>query len=180
MKNLMKVLLVLGLGTFFACEGPPGPPGLDGRDGLDGINILGEVFEEENINFNAANGFRSDFYEFNPPMEPSDKLLAFILWDVVDGTDVWRALPQTNFDFQEGIFSYTYYFTRFGFSFAMEGNFNLGILPPEYTSNQIFRVVIFPADFASSNARVNLDDYDAVMEMLNKSESDVVKLQPKK
>lgn len=180
MKNLLKVIMVLGLSAFFACEGPPGPPGFDGRDGLDGITILGEVFEVENVNFNSANGFKSDVFKFNPPLEPSDKLLVFILWDVVNNTDVWRALPQVNFEFSNGVFSYNYDFTRFDFSFFMEGNFNLSTLPSEFTTNQVFRVVVIPADFASANARVNLEDYDAVMEMLGKNDTDIIKLQPKK
>lgn len=177
MKNLIKVFMMLGLVAIFSCEGPPGPPGLDG---LDGITILGEVFEVENVNFNSANGFRSDYYEFNPPIEPSDKLLAFILWDVDNGTDVWRALPQVNFQFSAGIFSYNYDFTRFDFSFFMEGNFNLSSLPAEFTTNQVFRVVVLPADFASVNARVNFDDYDSVMALLGKTDADIIRLQPKR
>lgn len=180
MKNLIKVIMMLGLGAFFACEGPIGPQGFDGRDGSDGITILGEVFEVKNVNFNNANSFKSDFFEFNPPIELSDKLITFILWDVIDGADVWRALPQVNFEFPAGIFSYNYDFTRFDFRFFMEGNFNLSTLPSDYTANQTFRVVVLPADFASANARVNLHDYDALMEMMGKTEADVRELQPKR
>ncbi|SIS82545.1 hypothetical protein [Belliella pelovolcani] len=175
MKNLFKAVMMLGIFAFFACEGPPGPPGIPGQDG---IVIVGEVFEIGNVNFTSANNFQSDYYEFTVPIEPGDKLLAYILWDVVDDTDVWRALPQTNFEFpQFGIFMYNYDFTRFDFSFFMDGNFDLSALPSEFTRNQVFRVVVFPADLA--NARMDFSDFNNVMEYMGKTEKDIVQLQPR-
>ncbi len=178
MKNLFKGVLMFSILGFFACEGPPGPPGIPGPQGQAGVNIVGEVFEIEGVNFTTNNGFRSNFYEFTVPIEPSDKLLVYILWEVDNGTDVWRALPQTLFDFPDGIFTYNFDFTRFDFSFFMDGNFNLSLLPVEYTLNQVFRVVVFPANFP--NGRLDLSNYDAVMKYLGKSEKDIVQLHPKK
>ena len=45
------------IGVFLAlfaisCEGPTGPPGYDG---LDGVNIVGETYEIDNVDFSVAN-----------------------------------------------------------------------------------------------------------------------------
>ena len=179
MKNLIKGVLMMGLFAFFACEGPPGPPGFDGRDGLDGTDIVGEVLEIGGVDFTSANSFSSDFYTINPPIEIGDKILVFLLWAEIDGEDLWRALPQTNYEFSEGIFTYNYEFTRSLVRFFVDGTFNLGLLTNEFTRNQVFRVVIFPAELVNENARVDLTNYNAVMELMGKTETDVVKLNPR-
>ena len=61
--------------------------------------------------FNEANqytlyyAFPNDFQVYN-----GDAVMVYILWDVVDGLDVWRALPQTIF-LESGAFQYNFDYT---------------------------------------------------------------------
>ena len=163
---------------FQACQGPigpPGPPGPPGQEGLPGINILGEVIEIENVNFTSGNQFREVFEFIGQPIEPSDKILAFILWEIDGNVDIWRPLPQTVF-FPSGIMIYNFDFSRFDFSFFLEANFPLTEVPAAFTRNQIFRILILPADFSSANARIDYSDLKGLMQMLGKEEKDVLKL----
>ena len=169
-------LLALGLALFFqACEGPmglPGPQGPQGPQGQAGINILGEVIEIENVNFTAGNGYREIFEFLNDPIEESDKIMAFLLWDIDNGTDIWRPLPQTVF-LPSGTLIYNFDFSRFDFSFFLDANFPLSEVPNEFSRNQIFRILILPADF--SNARLDYSNYEELMKYLGKEEKDVIK-----
>jgi hypothetical protein len=156
MKNIKNILVLnfclLGIGLIFlmSCEGPMGPPGLDGidgQDGQDGIYIVGEVFEVQ-VNFNAQNNF-SIFDEYGFDILPSDKILMYRLDGVDDVRDIWRILPQMVFH-PNGIFNYTFDFTLRDYSVFLEGNFDLNILGPEWTNDQVFRVLIVPADFINA------------------------------
>ncbi|GHB35839.1 hypothetical protein [Mongoliitalea lutea] len=176
MRKLLAILFVLGgFAGIQSCSGPMGPPGLPGPQGAQGqpgINILAEVFEVENVNFTSANEFR-EVFEFTRAIEPSDKIASFILWQIDNGVDIWRPLPQTVF-LPSGIMLYNFDFTRFDFSFFLEANFPLNQAPTDFTRNQIFRIVVIPADF--TNARLDFSDYNALMEFIGKTEEDVVKL----
>ena len=102
MKRLLSVFSVFTL-LFMACEGPQGPPGFDGYDGFDGADgglIVASAFEIV-VDFNAANNY--EFIEaYGFEVFPSDVTLVYILWDTIDGQDVWRLMPQTVV-FNEGI-----------------------------------------------------------------------------
>lgn len=179
MRKLLAVLFVLGgFAGIQSCSGPMGPPGVpgpqgpQGAQGQPGVNILSEVFEIEGVNFTSANQFR-EVFEFTRPIEPSDKIASFILWQIDNEVDIWRPLPQTVF-LPSGIMIYNFDFSRFDFSFFLEANFPLNQVPTDFSRNQIFRIAIIPADFA--NARLDLSDYNAVMEFLGKTEEDVIKL----
>ncbi len=97
---------------------------------------------------------------------PSDVTLVYISWEVDNGQDVWRLVPQTVI-FEDGNdLVYNYDFTQNDVRFFLEGS-NLDILGPEWTEAQAFRVVVVPAqnvgrggDFES----VDYSDLQAVME----------------
>ena len=182
MRNFTWILSTLILIVFTACEGPvgpPGPPGFDGLDGLDGqdgINILGQVVEIEGT-FDFDNEYTL-FYEFPQTIEvfESDVVLVYILWDQIDDgggepIDIWRLLPQTRL-LDEGILQYNFDHTFFDVSIFLESDFDLGLLLPGDTDNQIFRIAVLPSDFAQG-AKVNYSNIEAVMSMLNVQESDV-------
>ena len=166
MKKLSLVLLTLGL-VFVSCEeGPRGPAGRDGFDGLDGLDGLdGEesfVFEY-NLDFTAPE--YSALLElpstFN--MLDSDVMLAFLLWEVAeDGTEIWRALPQTLY-FEDGILEYNYDFTRFDASIFLDGTVNLDGLNSDYTDNWVARLVVVPGQFAGRST-LDHSDYNQVKE----------------
>ena len=142
--------------------GPPGPPG----SGLEA-----EVFEVTR-SFGPGNNF-SSLITLNPPIFNSDVVLVYLLWEVDNGTPIWRLMPQT-VQLNEGDLQYNFDFTPFDVNlFLSSADFPLTILGPQWTQNQTFRIVLIPGYFGS--ARVDFSDYNAVMNMLSLSEKDVVK-----
>ncbi|WP_155907600.1 hypothetical protein [Lunatimonas lonarensis] len=164
---------VLALATvfLFSCEGPMGPPGLDGLDGQDGGTILGEVFEVD-ATF-TAQGEYSVFGEFGFEIFESDKVLVFRLEGVANQRDIWRPLPRTVYH-TNGIFSYSYDFSSIDFSIYLEGNFDLAGLEPSFLQNQVFRVLILPADFI--NARMDFNDMEGLLKMMGVEEADIPRI----
>ncbi|WP_339701759.1 hypothetical protein [Algoriphagus aquimarinus] len=178
MKNINTLILALfGLVVFQACEGPEGPQGAQGPVGEPGINIVSEVFEVE-VDFNAANNY-SEIFQFDPVIVESDVVLSFVQWEVDGGTPIWRAMPQTAYFQEGGILVYNYDFTRSDFSIFLDGNLDLSTLSADWTDNQVFRVVVLPGDFASTNARIDLTDYDAVTKLLGLTDEDFKRIELK-
>src|SRR5690606_22504384 len=123
--------------------GPPGPPGNSGLPGEDGGIIVSSAFEID-VTFNAANAYsHTENYGFEG-LE-SDVTLVYVLWDTVNGKDVWRLMPQT-VAFNDGNLIYNFDFTQTDVRFFLDGTTNFGALASEWTNNQIFRVVVVPAD----------------------------------
>ncbi len=172
MKKLLLSVVSFSF-LFWGCaEGPMGPQGISGPEGQPGINILGQVFEVTNVNLTAANNYRQ-YFDFNKPIEESDKILMYFLHEVDNGTDVWRLLPQTYFTSTGGTYIYNFDFTRNDFSVFLNGNVNLASLPNNSRNGLVFRAVVIPADFAN---KVNTNDYQAVIRGLNMQENNVVSL----
>lgn len=164
-------LLPIALLTVISCEGPIGPPGLPGNDGLDGIVILGEVFELE-ANFNTEGNF-GILGEYGFTIEESDKVLVYHLDGVDNGRDIWRSLPRTIFH-PNGIFNYAYDFSRTDFSIFLEGNFDLTTLDPGYVEEQVFRVLIIPADFI--DGRIDVSDHESMLKMMDVNPADIPRI----
>ncbi len=140
MKKLFMLLMSIVAVTFSSCEGDQGPPGPPGFDG--GIIVSG-AFEIE-VDFTPANNYEFvETYGFD--VFPSDVTLVYILWETSNGQDIWRLIPQ-NVIFPEGILIYNYDFTQSDVRFFLDGTINFNILDPSYTQNQVFRVVVVPAD----------------------------------
>ena len=182
MKKIFTTLLLLGgFLVLLSCEDPQGPqgvPGIDGQDGLDGIdgvNSLSEVFEAQ-ISFNEENNF-SAVFEFDPQIFEGDVLLVFLNWESIENQRFWRALPQTVF-FEEGILTYNYDFSRSFLRIYLETSFEPVELGEDWTTNQTFRIVVVPGEFA--NARIDFTDYDAVMKLIGAKEASIKTLIPKK
>lgn len=177
MKNINTLILALfGMFVFQACEGPEGPQGLQGPEGEPGINILSEVFEVE-VDFNEGNNYQV-IRGFDPPIIDGDMVLAFIQWDVDGSSPIWRALPQTVF-FNEGVLMYNYDFSNSDFSLFLDGPLDYSLLGPEWTENQLFRIVVVPGELLSANARIDLTDYNAVTNMLGLKDADFKRIELK-
>ena len=71
--------------------------------------------------------------------------LVYIKWETVNGQAIWRLLPQT-VQFAEGTLVYNFDFTRADVRFFLESNLDLSLLNESYTQDQVFRVVVIPAD----------------------------------
>ncbi|WGD34679.1 hypothetical protein [Olleya sp. YS] len=158
MKRIASVVSVLVL-LLTSCTGPEGPPGFDG---VDGGLIVSSAFEIE-LDFNANTN-----YEFIEPygfyIYPSDVTLVYILWETADGQDIWRLLPQNVFFDDNTVLTYNFDFTQDDVRFFLDGSTNLDTLGSEWTQNQVFRVVVVPAD---NVGRIDYSDINNVMQQLN-------------
>ena len=176
MKNINLLILALfGMFVFQACEGPEGPQGIPGEPG---VNILGTTYEVE-MDFTSANNY-GEFFDFTEPLVDGDALLVYMLEEspLAEGTFGWRLLPQT-FYFDEGILVYNFDYTLEDFSIFMDDSpIDFSQLDPYYTTDVVFRVVVVPSDLIS--ARIDYTDYEATMDLLNISDDDFVRIEPKK
>lgn len=163
MKKLM-FLLIAAFGV--ACEGPMGPEGLPGQDGSI---IASKAFEIE-IDFTEANDY-AHLEPYGFKTLSSDVTLVYILWDVENGKDIWRLLPQQIF-LEEGVMQYNFDYTDVDVNIFLNATFPRSLLGNQWTTNQVFRVVVVPADLVG---RPNYSDYEATMERFNLSDQDFQK-----
>ncbi|WP_405350418.1 dihydrolipoamide dehydrogenase [Nonlabens sp. Asnod3-H03] len=176
---MKKLALLFTLAVvLISCEGPQGPPGFDGLDGSDFVaqsyeRVRSITAPDYNILINHPN----DIVVFE-----TDVILVYKSFGQItasDGlpTDVWRLLPQTVYtDFGE--FQYNYDYTFDDVEIFLDGplstDFNL--LDTEYTDNQIFRIIILPAELAS-NPLIDITDYDSVMNLAGLTTQDIITIE---
>lgn len=161
MKRLFSLFTLFTL-IFTACEGPQGPPGFDGLDGLDGEIIASSAFEIV-IDFNNANDFEYiESYGFT--VLPSDVTLVYILWDTINGQDIWRLMPQTVYFDDDTNLVYNFDFTQDDVRFFLDGTTNFNTLDDVWTQDQVFRVVVVPADNVDG---IDVSDINAVMNLID-------------
>ncbi len=153
MKKFLSLFVTVLL--FISCEGPAGPPGPPGLPGEEVI-FLASAFEIE-VDFTAQNGY-SIVEPYGFEVFPSDVTLVYIQWDSAGGQPIWRLLPQI-VEFQEGQLQYNFDFTRDDVSIFLDGTIDFGLLGSEWTQNQVFRVVVIPADNVDA---VNISSLEAV------------------
>lgn len=157
---LIAIIAVISIG----CEITPQPRntvGPAGRDGLDGLN------GEESFVFDYELSFTAPDYNVllslpsNFDMQDSDVMLIYFLWEVKDGLEIWRSIPQALY-FQDGILNYNYDYSKFDANVFLDGTVNLNGLGADYTDNWIARVVVVPAQFANGRSSLDLTDYEQV------------------
>lgn len=136
-------------------------------------DTIAEVFEVT-TSFNSGNGF-SKLTTFGRPIYASDMVLVYHLYDVVNGADVWRLMPQTYYFTGGGELDYNFDFTRYDVNIFLDANFDLTTLSSSWTQNQTFRIVIVPASFSNKSA-VNYKDYAATLKKLNIENAEIKKL----
>ena len=181
---MKKITLFLGafLTLFFiSCEGPEGPPGFDGFDGEDGINgsefeaaafeIEGSMILNESLN---RYELEPDQYPSDITLLPDDVVLIYRLEEVNNNLDVWRQLPQPLFSGQ-GLLYYNFDFTLSDYNIFVEPEFDVNLVPLDLVQNQIFRIVIIPANLGTSST-MDKSDIMAVMNTLGLSEEQVIKM----
>ncbi len=196
MKKILFSLSLLASVFVMSCKGPAGPPGFDGSpgpqgpEGPAGVNIAGSAFDVNVPVFNTANDFRV-YFEFPQSVEvlESDAVLVYREWEKIADPNggapisVWRLLPQTIFLPNRGALQYNFDHTFTDASMFIDTQFDRNTLEAKYTTNQKFRVVIIPADFAA-NGRLGLpidhNDYKAVSEFLHLDERQIKTYEPRK
>ena len=161
---MKKIITLLVLATFIltSCEGPQGPPGFDGFDGEDGGLIVANAFQIE-VDFTAANNYEIiEAYGFE--VLPYDVTLVYNAWDTDNlGNPIWRLLPQI-IEFNEGQLQYNFDFTQDDVRIFLDGTIDFGLLGNEWTQNQLFRVVVIPADNVDA---VNVQNLEEVLKAGN-------------
>jgi len=164
MKKILGIFTLIAAIVLTSCVGEQGPPG------EDGVSFLGNVFEIEG-DFTAQDNYEM-YYQFPANFEiyETDIVMVYILWEQYDANDggtidVWRALPQSEF-FNEGQVLYNYDYSFENVRIFLDGEIDLSTLPPSYTDNQIFRIAVFPADYANNNA-VDVHNLNSLMNFMN-------------
>jgi hypothetical protein len=164
--DMKKLLFLMVLALSVACEGPMGPEGIPGEDGSI---IASKAFEIE-VDFTEANDY-SHLEPYGFDVLSSDVTLVYVLWDVKNSKDIWRLLPQQVF-FEEGLMQYNFDFTDVDVNIFLEATFPLPTLGNQWTADQVFRVVVVPADLVG---RVNYSNYNATMKTLKLTDRDFQK-----
>ena len=150
MKRILSIISLFAI-FLMSCEGPQG---LDGRDGQDGAIIASSAFEIE-IDLDQSNDYQYiEAYGFQ--VLPTDVTLVYVLWETLNGQDIWRPMPQT-VQFNDGTLVYNYDFTQTDVRFFLEGTTDFSLLDNSYTQNQVFRVVVVPADNVGRIDYANLE-----------------------
>lgn len=176
MKKLITLLFV-SVFVFTSCSddgqiGPPGPPGPPGEDGL-----IGTVVDVEG-DFNEANDYSLlvDFNDVGIEVFESDVVLVYLKTGE-DGeaggsaVEVFRMLPQTYF-IGDDILQYNYDFTFFETVIFLDGTVDFSTLEDSFTQNRILRVVVVPADFASTSG-VDVSNMSEVLNALDIESRDI-------
>tara|TARA_R110000868_G_scaffold45958_2_gene152173 strand:+ start:5552 stop:6073 length:522 start_codon:yes stop_codon:yes gene_type:complete len=167
----MKKLTVLGifLAVFaISCEGPAGPPGFDGTDG---VNIVGETYEVDNVDFTPAeNTVR---FTFPQNIVNGDAILVYRLEDVQDGLDIWEPLPTATIFFEGGGFlQYRFNYTIGDVDIIIESD-DLALIGDEFMLDQVLRIIVLPSDLIGT---IDTSNINTVMAQLGLSKNDIHKI----
>ena len=156
MKNIIPAIMGVLLLTFSSCvkEGPQGPPGPPGEE-------LTSTVYDVTVNFTPQNDY-SVLFDFTPAIYTSDVVLTYIQWDTDQGRPIWRLIPQV-ISFSNGNLQYNYDFTYTDIRLFLEAEFDLDTLVPEWTSNQVFRIVVVPGAFGG---KMDYSNYELVAKQL--------------
>lgn len=171
MKKITLILAFIGMITLNSCTINDTPQQIQQINNT----FVSEVFEVT-TSFGPNNNF-TRLVTFNPPIFNSDVVLVYHLFDVVNGTDVWRLMPQTYY-FNNGIeLDYNYDFTRFDVNIFLDSNDNLNNFSSAWTQNQTFRIVVVPGDFSNKmTTPVDYSDYHKTIKILGYTDAKIIKL----
>ena len=161
MKRILLMLAIVGTFAFLGCTV---------KDEIQ-VNNLAVVFEVT-TSFSAANNY-SRIITLNPPIYSSDMVLVYRLFDVVNGEDVWRTLPQAVY-LPQGELDYNFDFTRNDINIFLDSDFDLTTLGSAWTQSQVFRVVIISGYFSNKNSSsVDFSNYNEVVKRYAITESQI-------
>jgi len=157
MKRILSIIALFTI-VLTACEGAPGPPGPAGFDGQNGGIITSNAFEVQ-VNFNINNQYQIiEPYGFR--VFEYDMTLVYILWEIIDGQDVWRLLPQSTTFIDGDWLTYNFDFTQTDVKIFLEGTANFSNLEAVWTQGAVFRIVVIPADNVSGISNPEMTDFN--------------------
>ncbi len=173
MKKIFLLLTVAATTFFTSCNND------DNVNNFQDNDTIAEVFEIRNVNFMGTSGYEI-FYEFGQfPLYDSDMILVYRLAAVENGRDVWELLPKTVY-FDNGTeLDYNYDFTTQDIRIYMSGTLDLASVP-EFTQNQLFRVVIIPGFLSNRGGNsFDVNDYQSVIDFHGISDANPAQLTKK-
>jgi len=161
MKKITTLLAVVGLLTLQSCT----------VSSLEIVETTNSEVFEINTSFTYNNNY-SKLITFNQPIYSSDNVLVYRLIST-SGPDVWKLLPETYY-FNNGTldFGYDYDYTNYDVEIYMKGN-NLQTVSDQYRFNQVLRIVIVPAGYASS---IDKNNFEGVMSTLKMNDTQIQKI----
>jgi len=162
MKKIIALLAVVGLLTLQGCT-------TSGSFEIAPVTTS-EVFEV-NASFTSSNNY-SKTVTFNPTIYSTDTVLVYRLTST-QGADVWKLLPETHY-FADGTlnFGYDFDYTNYDVKIYLMGS-DLQTVADQYRFNQVLRIVIVPASFATS---IDKNNFEAVMATLKMNETQIQKI----
>jgi hypothetical protein len=164
MKKLSILFAFIAFSLTSCSSDEPGPPGPPGEPG---VNVVGQTFEFEDVDFTYYDdNFYAAIIEIPEEIEvlESDAILVYRR-EVIDGTETWSMIPQ-NYFLEEGIIQYVFNYTPNDIELLIDGNFDLATLDGAFTQNQFFRFIVVPSDFAVDTG-VDVSNFEAVMQALD-------------
>jgi hypothetical protein len=168
MKKIILLFAIIGMIAMQSCT-------VNETSRQPDNDTISEVFEVTR-DFSTANSF-STLVSFRTSIYSSDMVLVYHLYDVVNGTDVWRLMPQTYYFTNGDELDYNFDFTRNDVNIFLDANFPLTTLSSAWTQNQTFRVVIIPGFFSNKvSSQVDFLDYNAVIKTLKIKEAAIKKI----
>jgi hypothetical protein len=158
MENLKFYFLIFIFSPLlFSCtiDGEPGPVGPPGPKGDQGDQTIAMEYEV-NFDLKSSNDW-SYLYSFPSQDEiyPEDVVLVYLLWDVDNGTDVWRLMPVSYF-YDAGMLQINYDFTQYDVKIFADASFTLDSQLDKY-ENMVARIVVIPSDFSPNQRKGNVD-----------------------
>lgn len=168
MRKITLVLAFIGMITLNSCTVNE----VDNTSQYDNDTIA-EVFEVT-TSFGLSNNY-SRLVTFNPPIYSSDMVLVYHLYDVINGADVWRIMPQTYYFDNGAELDYNFDFTKYDVNLFLDSNVSLNSFTSGWTQNQTFRLVVVPGAF-TNRMSVDYSDYNKTIEMLGYKDSKIKKL----
>lgn len=181
--------------------GAPGAPGAAGPQGPPGTPASSTVYDIGDWDFTAEDNFTLglSFADNEIEVSESDAILLYRLWSVVgqapNQKPVWRMLPQliyfapdtTQPAAPRETLQYDFVHTPDELAIFMDGTVDLTKLNARWTTDQVFRLVVVPGEFAQrtdgTKRKINLadynvdyNDYEAVIKYFKLSDKNVRKL----
>jgi hypothetical protein len=171
MKKITLCLALMGLLVLQSCT-------INEVNGQNDNDTISEVFEYQNVDLMATNGYRQ-VLTFPHAIYASDMVLVYRLASTGPAGDVWKLVPETYY-FNNGTldFGYRNDFTRYDAEVSLFG-FDLLGLNTSFKLDQIFRVVIIPGYFGNKNvADIDFSSYLVVQNYfhLNKQKKTIIHL----
>jgi len=171
MKKITLCLALMGLLVLQSCT-------INEVNDQNDNDTISEVFEYQNVDLMAANGYRQ-VLTFPHAIYASDMVLVYRLASSGPTGDVWKLQPETYY-FNDGTldFGYRNDFTRYDAEVILFGYDLLG-LTTAYKLDQVFRVVIIPGYFGNKYTEgVDFSNYLEVVNhyQLNKQKKTIIRL----